>query len=338
MVSLVALIVWRLHFLIVVAGFLVFGTLDCLYLSSALTKVPNGAWFTLCLAVLLSSIFVLWRYGKENQWHAEGEDKVSPTQLLTESPKDAEKDGDSPVLRLSSSMGGAPVSRLRGVGIFFDKTGSPNGTPSVFIHFLQKFQAAPAVVVFFHIRPLPTPTIAPEDRFSVTRCFPRTGSKSTLRDFYRVTIRHGYRDHVLTSDVGPLIYDNIRQFIIHEPGMSNAPTPLPESNSPSSSSSDAGMNTPPVNISSEPAITSKQQSVREALASLQAAYEDQVVNIVGKEQMRIREVQGWGNVRGLWRKVALAAFLWLRSNTGSKVANMNLDVEKLVEVGFVKVI
>lgn len=336
MISLVALIIWRLHFAIVVAGFLVFGTLDGLYLSSALTKVPSGAWFTLCLAALLSSIFVLWRYGKENQWHAEGEDRISPTQLLSELPTDAEKDGDAPILRLSPSMGGAPVSRLRGVGIFFDKTGSPNGTPSVFIHFLQKFQAAPAVVVFFHIRPLSTPTIAPEDRFSVSRCFTRTSSKSALRDFYRVTIRHGYGDEVLTSDLGLLIYENLRSLIIHERGMSTAPTPLPESN-PTSQESNSSSDIP-VDISAEFANTGNQQRVHKALASLQAAYEDQVVYIVGKEQMRIREVQGWGDVRGLCRKVALAAFLWLRSNTGSKVANMNLDVEKLVEVGFVKVI
>ena len=71
---------------------------------------------------------------------------------------------------------------------------------------------------------------------------------------------------------------------------------------------------------------------------MQAGYEDQVVYIVGKEQMRIKEVQGWGNVSGACRKIALAAFLWLRSNTGSKVANFNLDAEKLVEVGFVKII
>ena len=349
MVSLVALIVWRLHFLIVIAGFLVFGTLDGLYLSSALTKVPNGAWFTLCLAVLLSSIFVLWRYGKENQWHAEGEDRVAPSQLLTELPKNAEKDGDAPVLRLSPSMGGAPVSRLRGVGIFFDKTGSPNGTPSVFMHFLQKFQAAPAVVVFFHIRPLSTPMIAPEERFSVSRCFPRANWDSTLRDFYRITIRHGYLDEVITSDLGLFIYENIRNFVIHERGMSAAPTAVPESNSNSNSnsnsegitsspsSSDPSTNAP-VDISAEFANTSNQQRVRDTLASLQAAYEDQVVYIVGKEQMRIKEVQGWGNVSGGCRKIALAAFLWLRSNTGSKVANFNLDTEKLVEVGFVKVI
>ena len=345
MVSLVALIIWRLHFLIVIAGFLVFGTLDGLYLSSALTKVPNGAWFTLCLAVLLSSVFVLWRYGKENQWHAEGEDRVSPSQLLTELPKDAEEDGDAPLLHLSPSMGGALVSRLRGVGVFFDKTGSPNGTPLVFIHFLQKFQAAPAVVVFFHIRPLSTPTVAPEDRFSVARCFTRTRSESPLHDFYRVTIRHGYADEVITSDLGLLIYDNVRNFIIHERAPSTNPTPLPESASTpeeSSTSSSDPVNTTttlPVNISaSEFANSSKQQHVRRSLATLQSAYEDQVVHIVGKEQMRIRELHGWGNVSGACRKIALATFLWLRSNTGSKVANMNIDVDKLVEVGFVKVI
>ena len=343
MVSLVALIIWRLHLPFVIAGFLVFGTLDGLYLSSALTKVPNGAWFTLCLAVLLSSIFVLWRYGKENQWHAEGEDRISPGQLLTELPKDAEKDGDAPSLRLSPNMGGAPVSRLRGVGVFFDKTGSPNGTPLVFIHFLQKFQAAPAVVVFFHIRPLSTPTVPPEDRFSVSRCFARTHSESPLRDFYRVTIRHGYADEVITSNLGPLIYDNIRNFIIRERTPSLIPTPLPESTSTpedSSSSSDPNTTTIPLNISAEFTHPSndKQQHVRRSLDTLQSAYEDQVVYIVGKEQMRIREVQGWGNVSGACRKVALAAFLWLRSNTGSKVANMNLEVDKLVEVGFVKVI
>ena len=51
--------------------------------------------------------------------------------------------------------------------------------------------------------------------------------------------------------------------------------------------------------------------------------------------MRIDEIK---QCTGYFRKVALAAFLWLRSNTGNKVANMNLDVEKLVEVGFVKTI
>lgn len=330
MVSLVALLVWRLHFTIVLGGFLVFGTLDGIYLTSALTKVPDGAWFTLGLAVILSSIFVLWRFGKENQWSAEAEDRVPPSHLLTEAPADStveksNSDSTTNRLRLVPGLGGAPVTLLHGVGVFFDKTGSPNGTPTVFVHFLQKFQATTAVVVFFHIRPLSTPTVAPEDRFSVSRCFPLSTPSMALQHMYRVTIRHGYSDNVLTSDLGLLIYENLREFIIREGVSPDASSSYPTADQNSTSESS----------NSTPRSMNYQQNVRQNLDALQAAYEDQVVHIVGKEQMRIGEAN---RPRGWARRVALAAFLWLRSNTGSKVANMNLDVEKLVEVGFVKVI
>lgn len=186
MVSLVALIIWRLPVLVVLLGFLVFGLLDGLYLSSALTKVPDGAWFTLVLAGILSSVFLLWRFGKENQWRAEAEDRIHPTHILMPS-EGAGTDGESPKdgagaphsLRLTPAFGGAVVSSIRGMGIFFDKTGSVSSAPTVFVHFLQKFQAAPAVVVFFHIRTLPIPTVPLEDRFTITRAFP--GSDASPR-------------------------------------------------------------------------------------------------------------------------------------------------------------
>ena len=333
MVSLVALVIWRLPILLVMAGFLFFGTLDGLYLTSALTKVPNGAWFTLGLALILSSIFILWRYGKENQWRAEAEDRVPPSHLLTERPVEQEKEASTPILRLTPALGGGPVSRVRGLGIFFDKTGSPNGTPVVFIHFLQKFQAAPAVTVFFHIRPLSCPTVAPEDRFSVSRCFPLAGPGMALQHMYRITVRHGYRDDILGSDLGPTIYDNLRKFIMRE-GVETSGLHLDESSDGSASSSLSPTTYTAAALTPEdPRV--QQAVIRESLAHLEQAYHDLVVNIVGKEQMRIADPKS----PAAWpRKIALAMFLWLRSNTGSKVANMNLDIEKLVEIGFVKVI
>lgn len=336
MVSLVALVVWRLPVLFVLAGFLVFGALDGLYLSSALTKVPDGAWFTLILAVCLSAVFVLWRFGKENQWRAEASDRVPPWKLLQGHQID-EKDGVSLGLRL---IDGSPVSRLRGVGIFFDKTGSPSGTPSIFIHFLQKFQAAPEIVVFFHVRPLSTPTVDPKDRFAVTRCSYGLSKSTGLQTFFRVTIRHGYADQVITSDLGLLIYENIRDFIIREGGRTNAAAYMMALNVEGTSTQSSNPPSASEGTSAETELEGDAQNkrqglVRQRLASLQAAYEDQVVHIVGKEQMRIGEIHHY---KGWARRIALAAFLWLRSNTGSKVANMNLDVEKLVEVGFVKII
>lgn len=106
LISLVALIIWRLHFAIVLAFFLVFGTLDALYLSSVLTKVPQGAWFTLLLAFILSTIFILWRYGKEQQWKAERSDRFQPGQLI--------KKNENGQVILTAAFGGAKITDISG--------------------------------------------------------------------------------------------------------------------------------------------------------------------------------------------------------------------------------
>ena len=339
MVSLVAVIIWRLPVIVVVFGFLVFGALDGAYLSSALTKVPDGAWLTLTLAVILSCIFVLWRFGKENQWRAEAADRLSPSKLLVSSeglpPANGNEKGSSDhKLRLTHTFGGAIVSPIQGMGIFFDKSGSPNTTPTVFIHFVQKFQAAPAVVVFFHIRTLSCPTVEVGDRFTVTRCVPRArGSTTSMQNFFRVTLRHGYNDEVVTSNLGMVIYEHLRDFIIREAHTPEHLIPVAASSGSSTEGSDSMA--PSLAPPGADGIQQQQDLVRRRLDSLESAHNDQVVYVVGKEQMRVRRDR---HVKGWVRRIALWAFLWMRGNTGSKVANMNIDVEKLVEVGFVKVV
>ncbi|KAL8872891.1 MAG: hypothetical protein Q9198_007127 [Flavoplaca austrocitrina] len=354
MVSLVALIIWRLPLSLVLLGYLVFGALDGVYLSSALTKVPEGAWFTLVLAALLSSIFVLWRYGKENQWQAEASDRLAPSEIIDWSHADRLAARDIPIsLRFTSTFGSAPISIIKGMGIFFDKSGLPNTTPTVFIHFLQKFQAAPVVVVFFHIRPLPLPSVPLEERFTVNRCL-GTLTSNVRNQFFRVTLRHGYTDEVVHRDLRSQIYEHLRAFVIREGAISDVHSPRqqetgnPSASEPTSSIIDSSSIFPipethenghiKINAVTElNKIPEQQETVRRGLLSLASAYEDQAVYIVGKEQMRIQEVMGC-KPKGWCRRIALAAFLWLRSNTGSKIANLNVDVDKLVEIGFVKMI
>ncbi|KAH6699834.1 potassium transporter [Leptodontidium sp. MPI-SDFR-AT-0119] len=155
LVSLVAIIIWRINILIVLLFFLVFGLLDGVYFSSALTKVPTGAWFTLLLSGILSTIFVLWRYGKESQWASEGEDRFQPSHLLT--------NGRNGEANLTAAFGGGTISKVNGVGIFFDKVGDM--VPIVFAQFARKFSARPEIIVFFHLRPLSVPSI-PESESS----------------------------------------------------------------------------------------------------------------------------------------------------------------------------
>ena len=186
--ALVAVIVWRLHPAIVFTVWLPFVTLDGLYLTSSLTKVPTGAWFTLLLAVILASFFTLWRYGKEKQWACEAKDRQSLSSVITKTV-----DGDNQLV-LADQFGGGELTEIDGMGIFFDKAGDM--VPMVYEQWVRKFRAQFDVVVLMHMRALHLPHVSEEDRYAVAR--------TSVRNVYRLTIRHGYNDHVITPDLARL--------------------------------------------------------------------------------------------------------------------------------------
>lgn len=284
MVSLVAIIIWKVNILIVLFLFLVFGALDGTYLSSALTKVPTGAWFTLVLATILSTIFVLWRFGKEQQWSAEGQDRFQPSHLLAPSI-----DGET---KLTAAFGGHTVSKVNGVGIFFDKIGSM--VPIVFTQFVRKFSARPEIIVFFHMRPLSEPSIPEAERYVIQR--------TTIPGCYRLTIRHGYTDSIVSPDLGRMIIEQLVLFITRDT---------------SSTSENAS------SVEHSPEIQAELEIINKAA-------EAQMVYVMGKEQMRIKDGTN------VLRRIVLMAFLWIRENSRTKMADMNIPFDNLVEVGFVK--
>ena len=265
--------------------FLIFGSLDAIYLSSALTKVPTGAWFTIMLAAILSSIFILWRFGKEQQWSAEGEDRLQTSHLMTKSP--------SGEVKLAERFGGGVVSKVNGIGIFFDKVGDM--VPIVFTQFVSKFKARPEIMVFLHMRPLSTPSIPEAERYVIQR--------TSIPGCYRMTIRHGYTDRILSPDLGRMITE---QLVLH----------ITRGTARSTTSSASSADHSP--------------EVQAELDVIHQAAESQIVYVMGKEQMKIKK--GTNVVR----KVLLMAFLWIRENSRAKMADMNIPFDNLVEVGFVK--
>jgi KUP system potassium uptake protein len=301
MVSLVALLVWRNNIILVLFFFLVFGSLDGVYLSSVLRKVPDGAWFTLLLALILSTIFILWRWGKEQQWAAEARYKVTPSQLLQPSTASSLKHEDqstraAPQLSLNISFGGGSIITAPGLSIFFDKVGGgPTSIPKVFTQFVRKFRTHPEVTVFFHMRPLSQPTVSAAEQFVCLRAV------QAIPSCYFVTLRHGYTDDVLTADLGRKVIKQLRHFVMGE------------------STTNGGFS----------------ESVRRELDALERAEAAQVVYVTGKQVMRIR--RGGGNVvaRGI-RRFLLEVFLWIRENSRAKLADLNIDPDNLVEVGFVE--
>ena len=336
MTTLVALIVWRIPPYAVVLPWLFFAAIDGLFLSSALIKVPEGAWFTLTVSGILAGLFLLWRFGKENQWRAEAEDRFKLTSLVT---RDDQPDAPPDTLRLTPKWGGDPLSNVRGFGIYFDKTGVL--TPTVFTQFVSKFNAITEVAVFFHLHPVETPSVPDEDRYTVMRFREIPGC-------YRLVVKHGFMDEVISPDLAALIYDRIRKFVVRQAQQRD--TVRPGDGDGSERQKEEGGSTTALSGAAPPDMHQRRPSgapephsyrsnipieLRDAevaaeLARLDRAYAAKIMYVVGKEQMRIRAEASQG------RKVLLSTFLWIRDNTRAKIANLRLAMDRVVEVGFVK--
>jgi KUP system potassium uptake protein len=216
------------------------------------------------------------------------------------------------------------------VGIFFDKAGET--TPIVFSQFVRKLVTAPEVIVFFHLRPLEVPSVAYEDRYHVSRL--------AMPNCYRLVVRHGYMDEVISPDLSSLIFEKVREHIVSRAldregeGRSatgidangaidvtkiNGKVALGEKDASEPSSSEP---------SARPAISVSSTTSR--LTVLERAYNHEVLYIIGKEQMKVKPGTNF------FRKIMLRAFLFIRDNTRTKIASLDVDRDRVIEVGFVK--
>ncbi|USW52703.1 Putative potassium transporter [Septoria linicola] len=294
LVALAAIIAWRIHPAIVLVVWLSFIMFDGLYLTSSLVKVPDGAWFTLLLAACLAMFFGLWRYGKETQWICEAKYRT-PLSSLVMLPTAEDRQA------LTQKYGGGELSSIDGVGIFLDKSGA--FTPKVYEQWLSKFRTQMDIVVFMHLRALSIPHIPEEDRFEIT--------ETHVKNVFRLIVRHGYDDHIVSPDLAGLIYQELRSSMIREKGSS------PQSNRA------------PLD---ERLTTTNDGTTAARLDHLEAAFTSQTLYMVGKQQMRI------DSSYNVVKRVVLEIFLWIRDNSRSKVEKLNVPAEKLVEVGFVGII
>lgn len=300
MTTLVALLVWRIKPIYVVLPWLTIAAMDGAFLSSALTKFPHGAWFTITLAIVLASLFILWRFGKESQWKAEAVDRHSLSTFV-----DKDEDGTA---RLAGSTGGEVITVTKGLGIFFDKGGIK--TPLVFSQFIQKLVSMPEVIVFFHMRPLEYPTVPAEERFVVSRI-------RYLPNCYRVVVRHGFMDEVVTKDLAALIFRHLREYVTKDKSIS---ADIEQSTREMHENGD---------MSEKVAVTAEAEATL-GLAELQQAYDHRVLYIIGKEQMKVQPESVF------WRTFLLKVFLFIRDYSRTKMSNLKVPTDRLVEIGFIK--
>ncbi|ODH49554.1 potassium uptake protein [Paracoccidioides brasiliensis] len=330
LVALVSTIIWNVHVAIVMPIFLFFVFIDGLFVSSALYKVPSGGWFTIVVAVILSSILLIWNYGEECQLEADRDDSS-----LSRSRVFANEDG---MLFIRQGDKHLAVKIIRGIGIFLVET-SLNSNP-VFDHFLRKFEASHEITVLLHINHIPKYHIRPKDRFRI--------SDTGIRSLYRVTLHLGYGD--------TLFWHSFEQSLIHELGVliSNTPTSTPTSTptrtdrdtyiDPSqgkplrrpslslpdaSSSGDIPMSTI---LSHTKHHNHKHQHHQITPADLESIAEKPMTYIIGRDKLYIKEESNFV------RRAMLVVFVAVKNQQRTKLSRLKVPVDRLVEIGFSKAI
>lgn len=187
LMTLIMILVWRCHWLLVVLftglSLLVEGT----YFSAVLFKVDQGGWVPLVIAAAFLLIMYVWHYGTVKRYEFEMHSKVSMAWILG----------------LGPSLG---LVRVPGIGLVYTELAS--GVPHIFSHFITNLPAIHSVVVFVCVKYLPVYTVPEEERFLVKRIGPKNFH------MFRCVARYGYRDlHKKDYDFEKKLFDSLFVFV-----------------------------------------------------------------------------------------------------------------------------
>lgn len=167
LMTLVIIIVWKQKSIVAAAFLVIFGSVELLYLSAVLFKVPDGGWISLLLSWTLMATMFIWNYGSLKKHQFDLENKVSMDRILSSGP----------------SLG---MVRVPGIGLVY--TNLVTGIPAIFGHFVTNLPAFHQVLVFVCVKSVQVPYVSEKERFLVSRIYPAEYA------MYRCIIRYGYKD------------------------------------------------------------------------------------------------------------------------------------------------
>ena len=157
---------WKL-----VLGGAVFLIVEVSFFSSNLTKVAHGAWFPLCIGLIVATVMVTWRHGRE---------------ILTRNRIEEEGSLDSFLYEVR--MADPPLHRVRNVAIYLSP--GKETTPLALKADVEHHGVFHDMVLIVSIEPVSVPHVYEDKRFVVETL------GSGLFKILHVTIRIGYRDRI----------------------------------------------------------------------------------------------------------------------------------------------
>ena len=145
-------------------GFLVFVTVDLLFLASGLEKLFEGAWFPIVVGLLIFTLLTTWATGRRLMRERLAEDAL-PIEVFVKSA--------------------SSVHRVRGTAVFLST--SADSIPSALLHNLKHNQVLDERVLILNVKVEDVPHVPVEKRLEV---------HDATKGFYRAILHYGFMDEV----------------------------------------------------------------------------------------------------------------------------------------------
>jgi KUP system potassium uptake protein len=197
---------WRMNLLLCLGATGFFLVIDAAFFSANVLKLLHGGWFPLTLGVLLFTLMLTWRHGRE--------------QVFTNLQKHA-----IPLDAFLESLFIAPPTRVAGTAIFL--RGESDGVPHAMLHNLLHNKVLHERVVFLTVHIADEPYVDAASRIRIT---------GLGHGCHQVDIRFGFKDepdipgildqcaaHGLAFDMMQTSFFIARQTVISTPGGGMAP-------------------------------------------------------------------------------------------------------------------
>ncbi|KQT32726.1 potassium transport protein Kup [Sphingomonas sp. Leaf412] len=141
----------------------VFLTIDGLYFASNLTKVPDGGWFPLLVAVIVFVLLTTWSQGRK---------------LMLERMREA-----AMPIRIFIDSAAGSATRVSGTAVFM--TSTPDGVPHALLHNLKHNRVLHDRVILLTVKVTDMPYFPDSDRFL---------HEDLGSGFHRVILRYGFME------------------------------------------------------------------------------------------------------------------------------------------------
>ncbi|KHN42740.1 Potassium transporter 7 [Glycine soja] len=336
LVTLVMLLIWQIHIIVVLSFAVVFLGLELTFFSSVLWSVTDGSWIILVFAVIMFFIMFVWNYGSKLKYETEVKQKLS-MDLMRE---------------LGCNLG---TIRAPGIGLLYNEL--VKGIPGIFGHFLTTLPAVHSMIIFVSIKYVPVPMVPQSERFlfrrvcqrsyHIFRCIARYGYKDVRKENHQTFeqllmeslekfIRREAQERSLESEGDDdtdsedeysgsrvLIAPNGSVYSLGVPLLADFnDTTIPIPNFEASTSEEANPESP------KPPVLDAEQSLERELSFIRKAKESGVVYLLGHGDIRARK-DSW-----FIKKLIINYFYaFLRKNCRSGITNLSVPHSHMMQVG-----